>query len=201
MVKQKIILASTSPRRKGLLQQMGIDFEIAPSDYEEDMTMKLSPRELAKVLAYGKAKDVANRIKEGIVIGVDTFLFYKGKKLGKPHTKENAYKMLKMFSGKTIEVYSGVALINAKTKKEIRGCEVSKFTFKKLTDKEIKDYIKTGEPLDKAGAIAIQGLGGIFIRKIEGCYANIVGFPIHNIYKNLQKLGVDVLEYGGWKGK
>jgi septum formation protein len=201
MVKQKIILASTSPQRKGLLQQMGIDFKIVPSDYEEDMTMKLSPKELARVLAYGKAKDVADKTKEGIVIGVDTFLVYKRKKLGKPHTKENAYKMLKMFSGKTIEVYSGVALINAKTKQEIRDCEVSRFTFKKLTEKEIKDYIKTREPIDKAGAIAIQGLGGIFIREIKGCYSNIVGFPIHNIYKNLQKMGVNALSYGGWKGE
>jgi len=199
MVKQKIILASTSPRRKGLLQQMGIDCEVIPSDYEEDMKMNLSPKELAKVLAYGKAKDVSDKLKDGIVIGVDTFLVYKGNKIGKPHTKENAYKMLKMFSGKTIEVYSGVALINAKTKEEIKDYEVSKFKFKDLSDKEIKDYIATGEPLDKAGAIAIQGLGSIFIREVHGCYANIVGFPIHNIYKNLQKLGVNIFEYDQWK--
>ncbi|MBT3404720.1 septum formation inhibitor Maf [archaeon] len=201
MVKQKIILASTSPRRKGLLQQMGIDFKIIPSDYEEDMAMKLSAKELAKVLAYGKAKDVADKIKEGIVIGVDTFLVYKGKKLGKPHTKANALRMLRMFSGKEIRVYSGVALINAKTGKEIRDYEVSKFTFKKLSDREIKNYIKTGEPLDKAGAIAIQGLGSIFIRSIKGCYANIVGFPIYNIAKNLEKMGVAIFNHGGWRGK
>jgi len=200
-MKQKIILASTSPRRKGLLQQMGIDFEIIPSDYEEDMKMKLAPEKLAKVLAYGKAKNVADKIKQGIVIGVDTFLVYNGKKLGKPHTKENAYKMLKMFSGKTIKVYSGVALIDAKTKKEIQDYEVSKFTFKKLSDREIKNYIKTGEPLDKAGAIAIQGLGSIFIRKVKGCYANIVGFPIYNIAKNLEKMNVNIFEYESWKGK
>lgn len=199
MKKQKIILASTSPQRKGLLQQMGIDFEVVSSDYKEDMTIKLSPENLAKILAYGKAKDVANKINNGIVIGVDTFLVYKGKKLGKPHTKEKAYKMLKMFSGKTIKVYSGVALINAQTKKEIQDYEFSEFTFKKLSDKEIKNYIQTGEPLDKAGAIAIQGLGGIFIRKIKGCYANIVGFPIYNIAKNLEKMGVDIFDYSGWK--
>jgi len=200
-MKQKIILATTSPRRKGLLQQMGIDFDIIASNYEEDMTLDLSPEELARTLAYGKALDVANKIKDGIVIGVDTFLVYNKKKLGKPHTPEKAEKMLKMFSGKTIKVYSGVALINAKTKKEIKDYEVSEFTFRKISDKEIKSYIKTKEPLDKAGAIAIQGLGSIFIKKVNGCYANIVGFPIHNIYKNLTKMGVDIFEYEGWNRK
>lgn len=198
-MKQKIILASTSPRRKGILQQMGIDFKVIPSNYEEDMTIRLSPKKLAKTLAYGKAKDVADKVNEGIVIGIDTFLVYGGKKLGKPKTKADAYKMLKKFSGNTVKVYSGVALINAKTRQEIKDCEVSKFRLKKISDKEINNYIKVGEPLDKAGAIAIQGLGAIFVREIKGCYSNIVGFPIYNIYKNLQKMNVNIFNYERWK--
>ena len=199
-MKQKIILASTSPRRHGLAQQMGFYFEIVASDYEEDMIMKFSPKDLAMTLAYGKAKDVAKKRKDGIVLGIDTFISFKGEKLGKPHTKEKAFELLKKFSGKKLQVYSGVALINCKTKKEIKDYEVSEVYFRKITDEEIKNYIKTGEPLDKAGAFAIQGLGSIFIKKVNGCYANIVGFPIANIYKNLRKLGVNIFEYDGWKG-
>jgi septum formation protein len=200
MVKQKIILASTSPRRHGLAQQMGLDFEIVPSDYEEDMTMKLSAKDLAMTLSYGKAQDVAKKRKDGIVLGIDTFISYKGEKLGKPHTKEKAFELLKKFSGKKLQVYSGVTLIDCKTRKEIRDFEVSEVYFRKITDEEINKYIKTGEPLDKAGAFAIQGLGSIFIEKVNGCYANIVGFPIANIYKNLSKLGVNIFEYERWKG-
>jgi septum formation protein len=200
MAKQKIILASTSPRRHGLAQQMGLDFEVAPSDYEEDMSLNLSAKDLAMTLAYGKAMDVARGRKEGIVLGIDTFISYKGEKLGKPHTKEKAFKLLKKFSGKKLQVYSGVALINCKTKKEIRDYEISEVEFRKMSDEEINNYLKTGEPLDKAGAFAIQGLGSIFIKKVNGCYANIVGFPIANIYKNLSKLGVNIFQYERWKG-
>lgn len=200
-MKQKIILASTSPRRQNLARQMGLDFEIAPSNYEEDMTMKLSAKNLAMTLAYGKAQDVAKKRKDGIVLGIDTFISFKGKKLGKPHTKEKAFELLKKFSGKKLQVFSGIALIDCKTKKEIKDFEVSEVEFRKISDKEIKLYIATGEPLDKAGAFAIQGLGSIFVKKVNGCYANIVGFPIANIYKNLAKLGVSVFEYDSWKGK
>ncbi len=200
-MKQKIILASTSPRRKELAQQMGLEFVIVPSSYEEDMTMKLSPKELVKTLAYGKAKDVAVKFKEGIVIGVDTFIVFNGKKLGKPKTKQQAIDMLKSFSGKSQKVYSGVALIDCKTGKEIKDYEVTTLKFRKLDPAEIKKYVETGEPMDKAGAYAIQGLSSIFVEKINGCYHNIVGFPIHNIYKNLKKLGVDIFEYEKWKSK
>lgn len=200
-MKKRIILASTSPRRHGLAQQMGLDFEVVPSNYEEDMTLKLSPRALAMKLSYGKAKDVAKKYKKGIVLGIDTFIVFKGQKLGKPLKKDKAFKLLKSFSGKTLKVYSGVALIDCETGKEIRDYEVSKVKFRKITDEEIRNYIKTKEPLDKAGAFAIQGLGSIFIEKVNGCYANTVGFPIANIYRNLKKLGVNIFEYERWKRK
>jgi septum formation protein len=199
-MKKRIILATTSPRRHGLAQQMGLEFDIVPSNYKENMSSALTPEKLAMALAEGKAEDVASRCKEGIVIGVDTFIVFNKKVMGKPKTKEKAYSQLKRVSGKIVKVYSGVALIDCKSKEVIKDYEVSDVKFKKLTNEEIKNYIATGEPLDKAGAFAIQGLGSIFIEKVNGCYANIVGFPINNIYKNLKKLGVNIFEYKCWKG-
>ena len=198
-MKKKIILASTSPRRHGLAQQMGLEFEIVASGYEEDMTMDLGPAELAMTLAYGKAHDVAEKRREGIVLGIDTFIVFDGKKLGKTKTEESARELLRSYSGKELQVYSGVALIDCETKQEIRDNEVSYVKFRDISEQEIENYVKTGEPLHFAGSLVIQGLGSIFIEGIRGCYPNIVGFPISNIYKNLQKLGVNIFEYDNWK--
>lgn len=187
---QKLILASTSPRRKELLKQIGFEFEIIPSDYEEDMTLKSPDKKLVQILALGKAQDVAKKLKEGIVIGIDTYVVYKKTRLGKPKNKDAAKRMLKMISGKEILVYSGIAIIDIKNKKTISDYELTRLKIKKLTSSEIEGYIKTGEPMDKAGAFAIQGKGAVFIEKIEGCYSNVVGMPISKVYKNLQKLGV-----------
>lgn len=201
MAKQKIILATTSPRRHGLALTMGLEFEIAPSNYEEDMSLKLEPKELVMRFANGKASDVAKRYKEGIVIGVDTIVVFNGKNIGKPKTKEEAFEMLKSYSGKKQYVYSGVCLIDCQTGKIINDCEITEVYFKKLDDKEISSYIETGEPMDKAGGYGIQGLSSIFIKKINGCYFNVMGFPVYNIYKNLKKLGINIFEYDKWKKK
>ena len=191
-MKQQIILASSSPRRKELLKQIGLDFKIMPSDYEEDMTMKMSHKKLAKVLAYGKAKDVADKIKIGVVIGTDTFLVFGDKRIGKPKDKKDAKKTLSLLSGKTLRIYSGIAIIDIKNNKEITDVEITKVKFKKLNKKEIDGYIKTKEPLGKAGAFGIQGIGAVFIEKIDGCYSNVVGLPLFNLYKNLNKLNIDI---------
>ena len=192
---KKIILASTSPRRHNLLQQIGLKFEIVPSKYEEDMTLKLPPHELAMVLARGKASEVAERRKSGIIIGVDTFVALNKEVIGKPHNKVNAKKMLEKISNKILDVYSGVAIIDAKTKKEIIDYEITKVKIRKISSLEIKKYIDTKEPLDKAGAFGMQGLGAIFVAKVDGCYSNVVGLPLHNLAKNLAKIGVDVFSY------
>lgn len=180
---------------------MGLEFEVVPSGYEEDMGLDLSPIELAKTLSYGKAADVAKKFKEGIVIGVDTFIYFDGKKLGKPKNEENAFDMLKSFSDQWQEVYSGVAIIDCETGKEIRDCEITKVKFRKLEDDEIRKYIATGEPMDKAGAYGIQGLSSIFIERVEGCYFNVVGFPVYNVYKNLKQMGVDIFQYDHWNSQ
>lgn len=192
MKKRRIILASSSPRRKELLDQIGLEFDILPSEYKEDMTMKLTSQALAKELAHGKAQAVAQKARSGVVIGCDTFIEHGKKRIGKPKNKKEAADILKNISGQTVKIYSGIAIIDLDQKKEVVDCEITKIKLKKLSQKEIEAYIETGEPLDKAGAFAIQGRGAIFIEKIEGCYSNVVGMPLYKLYNNLQKLGVEI---------
>jgi len=207
MKKAKIILASSSPRRKEIADQMGLEYEIIPSNYEEDMTMRLEPKDLVKTLALGKAKEVANRQgkkkeeneKEAIIIGIDTFITYNKKILGKPKSINEARKMLKMISGKTIKAHTGVAIIDIKNKKEITDYDLTEIVLANLTDTEIDNYINTGEPLDKAGAIGIQALGSIFIKKINGCFSGAVGLPENKIYNMIAKMGVDIFNFKKWK--
>ncbi len=192
---KRIILASTSPRRHGLMQQIGLDFEVIPSNYEEDMTMNMFSYKLVQTLAYGKAKEVANRVKSGIVIGADTFVTLGNKKLGKPKSKEDAKNMLRMQSGKMQKIYSGIAIIDVKSGKELIAYEVTKLKMKKLTKKEIDGYVATGEPLDKAGAFALQGLGAIFVEKVDGCYSNVIGLPLHLLANKLKEFNIDIFKH------
>jgi septum formation protein len=198
MANPKIIIASTSPRRKEIAQQIGLDFVMMPSDYEEDMSMALAPKELVQQFALGKATSVVSKVHEGIVLGIDTIVSFKGKNVGKPKTIHEARELLKSFSGQIIEVYSGIALIDAVTRKQIVDYELTKVHWRSLSASEIEKYIETGEPMEKAGAFAIQGLASIFIKKIDGCYTNVVGFPAHCIAKNLKKMGIDIFAYKPW---
>ena len=201
MIKKRIILASTSPRRHFLAEKMGLDFDIVPSNYEEDMTMKMGPGRLVKTLALGKAEDVAKKYKSGIVIGVDTIIVFKGKKIGKPKNKKGAFDSLKSFSGKSQKVYSGMALIDCETGKKIVTYDSTKVKFRKMSDFEIRKYIATGEPMDKAGSYAIQELGSIFIEGVRGCYPNVMGLPVRKLCKNLKKMGVNIFDYSKWNKK
>lgn len=200
-MKKRIILASTSLRRHFLAEKMGLEFEVVPSDYEEDMTLNLPPEELVMTLALGKAESVAKKYGNGIVVGVDTIVMFNNKTLGKPKDKSDAFKMLKSFSDKTQEVYSGIALIDCGSGKIIKDYEVSKVKFRKLEDSEINAYINTGQAFGKAGAYAIQELASIFIERVEGCYPNIMGLPVQKLYQNLKKMGVNIFEYSQWKPK
>jgi len=155
---RKIILASSSPRRRELLEKASLVFDVVSSSYEEDMTLPLSPRELVIKLSRGKAEDVAKNQKDAIVIGADLIVACGGKVLGKPHTKEKAKEMLLMLSGNTHSVWTGLTVIDIEGGKTISEAIEVKVTFKRLSEKEIDDYVKTGEPLDKAGAYAIQGI-------------------------------------------
>ncbi|MDQ3076184.1 MAG: Maf family protein [bacterium] len=192
MQNKRIILASTSPRRKELLAKTGLLFEVLPGSYEEDMSLPMSPTELAKYLSKGKAEAVATENPEAVVIGADTFLSFEGQVLGKPHTKERAKEMLNMLNGKQHSVITGVTVIEKASDKIISETFESKVTFKNLTDEEIDRYIATGEPLNRAGAYAIQGGGDKFIEKIEGDYDLIVGLPVLEVVKILKDFDIHV---------
>jgi len=190
---KKIILASSSPRRKELIKKLGIKFDIDPSNYEEDMNSKLKPHELTKYLSKEKAKVVAKKYKNAIIIAADTLNFLGKKILCKPKTLAEAKEMLRDTSGKCQSVITGFTIIDTKTKKSISKSVETKVYFKRITTKQINAYLKKGESLDKAGAFAIQGFGGILIKKIEGDYYNVVGLPLAVLVGELKKFGIRVL--------
>ncbi len=189
---RKIVLASSSPRRKELLSKTGLRFVVRPGMYEEDMTLALKPVELAKLLSRGKAESVAKSHKNAIVIGADTFVALSGEVLGKPHTVPKARAMLKKLSGKCHAVITGFAIIDTKSKKTISRAVTTKVYFKKLSSREINAYIKTGEPLERGGSYAIQGIGSMFVSKIEGDFFNVMGLPINALMEELKKFGISV---------
>jgi septum formation protein len=190
---KKIILASASPRRKEILKKTGLKFRVDAGDYEEDLSLKLSPHDLAKFLSYEKAKEVAVRHKDAVIIAADTFIQFKKHILGKPHTKAAAKRMLSMLSNKTHSVITGFTVIDTTAGKKVSKSVETRVTFKKLTAKEINSYIETGEPFDKAGAYAIQGLGALLVRKIDGDYLNVIGLPLATLSDILKKFGIDLL--------
>ncbi len=179
----KIILASASERRIELLTRIVKDFDVIVSSFDENsIIFKESVDEYVKKIALGKVMDVKEKITdEAVIIGADTVVVSENKILGKPENEQDAYKMLKSLSGKSHYVYSGVALINTKTNLVKTESVKTKVTFSEITDNEIKQYISTGEPMDKAGAYGIQGFGGIFVESIEGCFYNVVGLPLNKL--------------------
>lgn len=191
----RIILASESPRRKEIMDQMGIDYETIPSQVEE-VVEDTRPSDMVEALATIKAKDVANRLKEEncIIIGADTMVFHRGQALGKPKDREEAVLMLKSLSDDVHEVYTGICIIIRSNDKEesIIFSESTKVIVQPLSPEEIEDYVDTKEPLDKAGAYAIQGKFGIYIKEIRGDYYNVVGFPIAKIYEKLKEYGINI---------
>ena len=191
---KKIILASASPRRKEILGTTGLKFDICVSDYEEDLSMKKEPRALARFLSGKKAEEVAHKYRNAIIIAADTFIVFKDKLLGKPHTAKEAAKMLNMLNGKAHSVITGFTVLDTGSKKLVSRSIETKVYFKKLTQKEIKAYVSTKEPLDKAGAYAIQGLGAALIEKIDGDFLNVVGLPLAALAEALKGFGINVLK-------
>lgn len=189
----KIILASGSPRRKELLEQMGASFEIKVSQKEEVIT-STNPKEVVKELSMMKAQDIAETVDgPAVIIGADTVVAHEGKILGKPKDKADAVRMVSGLAGDEHHVYTGVCLLIKEedgTVRDITFAEGTKVSVYGMTEKEIEDYVDSGEPMDKAGAYAIQGLFAPFIKEISGDYYNIVGLPIAGIYQRLKEEGI-----------
>ncbi|GAB4483611.1 MAG: Maf family protein [Thermodesulfovibrionales bacterium] len=190
---RRIVLASASPRRKEILAKTGLCFEIDRSGFDEQLDPGVEPHRLARTLARHKAQAVSSRYEDALIIAADTFIAFHGQMLGKPHTPPEARRMLALLSGRTHSVITGYAVIDTRTGKLASGSEETQVVFRRLSKAEISAYVKTGEPLDKAGAYAIQGIGAMLVQRIDGDYLNVVGLPLVPLLRTLGKFGVRVL--------
>ena len=186
----RIILASSSPRRKALLEKIGLSFDICHSNIDEDIKKGETPEEHCLRLAEEKAKEAAKNVKNGWIIGADTIVFIDNRILGKPSGIKEAWEMLNLLKGRYHKVCTAFCLLNAATGNKIKRVVESRVKIKNLTDKEIEDYIKTSEPFDKAGAYAVQGIGSFMVEEIEGSYTNVVGLPMEELEEALEQAGI-----------
>lgn len=188
---KKIILASASPRRQEILRNIGLKFEVLVSDADEGkidknaVPVSIYVQELAMLKALAAAEKLKN--KDAIIISADTVVYLDGKILGKPKDEDDARNMLEFLSGKCHSVFTGVCVMDAKTLKSVCANEETKVYFKELSKERIDDYVRTKEPLDKAGAYAVQGLGGMLIDKTEGDFLNVIGLPAKKLFGILEK--------------
>jgi len=188
MNQSPVILASSSPRRKFLLKQIGLDFQVIPSDIHEDYSISLPPKDFAEHFAKLKAHSVATQFPDRLVIGADTIVVFNNKILGKPSNKEEGAEMLSRLSGQTHTVITGVCL----ELKDQKICETfseeTLVTFQHLSKNEIQNYIETYNPLDKAGSYGIQDWFSVCVKKVNGCYYNVVGFPLSAFYQKYKAI-------------
>ncbi|MFI8713336.1 nucleoside triphosphate pyrophosphatase [Brevibacillus brevis] len=188
-----LILASSSPRRRELLQTLGLSFTVITSDVDETTAEHLSASEVVEELSLRKAKEVASRLTEGVVLGSDTVVVLDDQILGKPIDEMDAYRMLSMLQGQEHTVYSGVALIDVETGRTEVSHSLTHVRIRALTEQEIKSYIATGEPMDKAGSYAIQGIGATIVEGINGDYFTVVGLPLGLMSTLLTRFGMPIL--------
>ena len=184
-----VYLASKSPRRKKLLNQLNIKFEVINIHIDETGKNGESPSGMVKRLSKEKMEKALEKVKDGIIITADTIVVIDKEILGKPKDKKDAEKILKKLSGRTHTVYTGFSVFNSGNNKFITDFEKTNVTFRKLESKEMKNYIDSGTPMDKAGAYGIQDdFGAVFIKKINGDYYNVVGLPLCKLYESLKKI-------------
>ena len=181
----RLILASGSPRRRELLAKMGYEFEILVPDVDEHV--QGPAREVVDILSRRKADAAAAQLRDGVIIASDTLVSMNGDVLGKPGDEADAHRMLRELSGHTHEVYTGVTLADAADGRRLSRVVCTRVRFRNLTDDEIRTYIRTGEPMDKAGAYAIQGGAHGFVEGLEGSYENVIGFPVDDIQAMLDE--------------
>lgn len=212
-----LILASSSPRRQELIRLLGLAVELMPGDADESVEEGWTPAEIVEQLSLRKAESVRERAagSGGVIIGSDTIVVLDGQVLGKPKDEEDAVRMLSALQGRTHQVFSGVALVDSASARRdeavdpvdigsykilssspegkpkiMVGHTASQVTFRPMSEEEIRAYVKTGEPMDKAGAYGVQGIGSVFIEKIEGDFYSIMGLPLSLVYQMLLKLGI-----------
>lgn len=205
----RLILASQSPRRIDLLNKLGLEFEVVPSDKEEVVQPGLSPEDVVLSIAEQKAEDVVYQLRKRIetedgpflILAADTLVAYEGKLLGKPSDRQEAIEMLESLSGKTHMVHTGVVVFRAEKtsdnggikKSVINAVETSYVTFRPLQRSEIEAYVDTNEPMDKAGAYALQGIGAFLVSKVDGSDSNVIGLPVSRAVDLLRRSGLKVL--------
>ena len=190
---KRLILASASPRRKKILEMLGLEFTVFPSKIQEKITPGLSPREQVEALSQQKAKAVSSEFKNAIILSADTMVAVGSDVIGKPKDLENAKRMLQKFSGKEHLIVTGFTLLDTQTKKMVTKSTETKIWFRKMTAKEISAFVEKEKPLDKAGAYAIHELAAVFIEKIEGDYMGAIGVSVFLLAKELKRFGIEVL--------
>lgn len=191
---KRIILASASPRRRELLEKAGVIFEVMPGNGEERITCK-KPEDIVKELSLGKALSVAGDMEEEtVILGADTIVVYEDRILGKPRDEEDAVKTLMRLQGNTHQVYTGVTVLVRRNGQwePFTFAECTEVTFYPVSEEEIRSYVKSKEPMDKAGSYGIQGLFGIYVKGICGDYSNVVGLPVARLLYETKKLGLDL---------
>jgi len=189
-----IILASSSPRRRALLEQIGLTFRVDAGVQEDETSAEQEPHRLARELSLKKAVSTAGRHPDATIIAADTFGIIDGRIIGKPHSEREARAMLALLSGRAHSVITGFTVLDTQTGKSVSRSIETTVYMKQITKSEIDAYVKTGEPLDKAASYAIQGLGAVLIEKIEGDYFNVMGLPLASLAEVLKDFGVNVLE-------
>ncbi len=183
-----LILASQSPRRLALIRQIGIEPRVVPSELEETFDPALSHSENAVQLSLEKARHVARNVDRAFVVGADTIVVVEGTMLAKPADRDDAIWMLELLSGRTHTVCTGFAIVDRPSGKVATGIEETRVTFRVLPREEIEEYVDGGSPMDKAGAYGIQDdYGAVFVTRIEGCFYNVVGFPLSRFYTTLRE--------------
>lgn len=190
---KKIVLASSSPRRKELLEKFGLSFKVDAGTFREDFSQGMEPHKLAREISLGKADSVAWKYPDALIIGADTFIILANQIIGKPQTEEEARQMLQIISDNSHLVITAFTVIDTSSGKIVSHSVETKVHIREISAEEIEAYIKTGEPLGKAGGYAIQGLGALFVEKTEGDYYNVVGLPMYELMKTLKEFGICVL--------
>ncbi|NJO75302.1 MAG: septum formation inhibitor Maf [Leptolyngbyaceae cyanobacterium RM1_406_9] len=189
------VLASASPARRQLLQSAGIEPMIQPSNFDESQVQATNPAEFVQILAQRKAEVVAPKFKDALVMGCDSVLALNCEIYGKPTDAAEAIARWQQMRGRVGELYTGHALIDQMQQKKLVRCQVTRVFFAQVSDRQIESYVATGEPMNCAGCFAIDGRGGLFVEKLEGCHSNVIGLSLPLLRQMLGELGYDVVDF------